>query len=273
VRNIVSTRSTALHIASTAFALMALTASQAQWLTHTGGGTATTATFSNLGGAYSGTVHTTIQWINNAPAVGGEGLFASSFTNTTPTFNANYPRNSPGNTFEYVSFGYNHTRDAYTVTVDFSGLTNGALPSGSSFAVLDLDIEEDWRDVRAFDSSGLISSPWLSQYAGLKGFLDYNYENFLDQTLTQPQWAFTSDHYDFTGITQNETSGLIGFSTLSDIERITFDVYKHSDPDMEHVGGSGLGIAGVVPEPTTALATLAGILLLGAGRLRPRPGR
>ncbi|MBS1714874.1 MAG: PEP-CTERM sorting domain-containing protein [Armatimonadetes bacterium] len=241
----------------------------AQWLTHTGTGVSSTGTFSGVGGAYAGTVKTQITKIVDGGNDGVPGLTPGSFGSTTAAFDADYPLNQPGATFDSLAFGYNHTQDSYLVVMDFSGLANGVLPAGSTLAVADLDIEEDFIGMKALDQSlSTIQSPWLSQYAGLKGFLDYNDTDGYQPNLTQPTWGFTTDHYDFVGIDHNESSGLIGFETLTDVRAITFGVRKHSSTGYTHVGGAGIGIA-AVPEP----ASLTVFGLVGAALLRRRRSR
>lgn len=256
-----------LNIALSALVVLAPGAAHAQWLTHTGGGTSTVGTFAGIGGAYAGTVRTQISKVIDGGNDGVPGLVPGSFGTTTAAFNVDYPLNQPGGTFDSLAFGYNHTRDSYLVVMDFGGLANGYLPAGSTIAIADLDIEEDFLNMRALDSTfSVIGSPWMSQYSGLKGFLDYNDTDGYQSNLTQPTWGFTTDHFDFVGIDDNESSGLIGFETQTDIRAITFGVQKHAATDYTHFGGAGIGIAAAVPEP----ASLSVFGLVGAALLRRR---
>jgi hypothetical protein len=260
-----------------ALASVGVTKAQAQWLTHSGGGASTTATFNGVGGAYAGTVMTTMSVVVDGGNDGVPGLSAISDNNLTGAFLANYPTNGPNGTFEALGLNYNHTRDYYRVRMDFSGLQNGYLPAGTVMAVADLDIWEDFEGMQAFDLSGNIIPPiWLNALPGQQGFLDYNNSDGFQSNLTPPVLfnSFMGMRYDFIGIDSNESSGLLGYRTAYDIKTLSFSLGKHVAGSFTHVGGAGLGFAAPVPEPASMIAIGIGALgLLGRRRLWIRHGR
>ncbi|MFN7939752.1 MAG: hypothetical protein U0R19_40875 [Bryobacteraceae bacterium] len=165
-------------------------------------------------GAYSGTVTATVTNSSSGATTGINGVIVQSTTNLTTTFQDNYHPN-PGPVFPNFGVTYNDSQDAYTVTVDFSGLANGYLPAGSILAILDVDIQENLRDLRATDpSSAAILTAWLIQRPGDAGFLDYaNIDGDQTGSLTAPTISNLNGVYQFLGKTPNDTAALIGYLT------------------------------------------------------------
>lgn len=215
-------------------------------------------------GAYAGTVTATVTNSTSGSTAGINGIIVQSTTNLTTNFTNNYPTN-PGPIFPNFGVSYNDSQDAYTVTVDFSGLANGYLPAGSLLAILDVDIQENLRNLRATDaSSSAISTAWLNQRPGVAGFLDYANSNG-DQTgsVTAPNMSDLNGVYQFLGNTQNDSAALLGYFTTQNIRTFAFEFDKsNNDISIDGTGGYGISIGEDVPEPsTTAMLSIAALAI------------
>lgn len=78
----------------------------------------------------------------------------------TTTFKNNYPVNAGGG-FTVLANSYNDSGDAFRMTLDFSGLAGGALPVGSLLVILDLDINESYQNVTAYQGTTALATNWL----------------------------------------------------------------------------------------------------------------
>ncbi|MBS1830172.1 MAG: PEP-CTERM sorting domain-containing protein [Acidobacteria bacterium] len=218
--------------------------------------------FTGGAGAYAGTVTATVSGASSGATTGINGLIVQSTTNLTTNFTNNYHTN-PGPVFPNFGVTYNDSQDEYTVTVDFSGLANGYLPAGSILAILDVDIEENIRDLRATDpSSAAITTAWLIQRAGVAGFLDYvNADGDQTGSLTAPTMSNSAGVYQFLGKGFNDNAALLGYFTTQDIRTFTFEFDKSNNAtSFNGTGGYGISIGEDVPEPsTTALLSIAAL--------------
>lgn len=127
--------------------------------------------------AYAGTVSAALSNVTDGlGTIGVPGLDARLYANgdLTTSFQANYPVNNPDRSFTALANSYNDTGDSYTITVDFSGPMNGYLPAGSLFVILDWDILENYRDVKAFGGTGQINTPWLAARTRTASLLDWH---------------------------------------------------------------------------------------------------
>lgn len=242
---------------------------QAGWVIWTNGtplGEAASGVFGGGAGAYAGTVTAGLSNINDGGTPGVLGLDARLYPGSqlTSSFTANYPVN-PDGSFATLANSYNNNQDSYTITLDFSGLANGFLPSGSLFAVLDLDILENYRNVTAFGPGNVqITSTWLAALGGQAALLDW-YGVDGDQTgfVGGPTVSFSSGVYQFLGPNGNDNSALAGFLTTQDIRTLTLFFDKANNAtSIDGGGGPGLAIGTFqeVPEPgTMALFTTAGL--------------
>lgn len=238
------------------------TVSQAQWLTYTGSHPNLNGSFFGGTGAYAGNVTVQATNINDGLGNGVPGIIQNPFSNLTPTFYSNgYPTN-PGPSLDSFGVTYNDTGDSYLVTVDFTGLANGYLPSGTLMAILDMDISENAREFKAFDPSNTqITTPWLNNIPGIQGLFDYNNSaGDLGGAVIAPNQIWTGLDYTFLGDPTNQDSAFLGFNTNANISKMSFFFNKNTGAIT--AGGGGYGIAfqaNPVPEPCTM-----GILALGA---------
>jgi tetrahydromethanopterin S-methyltransferase subunit F len=254
--------------------------SHAGWVvwTNQNPGVSAAGVFAGSSGAYAGTVNATVSNGVSGLANGFVGLDGRSYPNAdlTPSFLANYAAN-PNGAFTVLANSYNDTLDAYTITLDFTGLANGFLPAGSLFTILDLDIGENYRNVQATGENGNpILTAWLAALNGQAGLLDWYSPAFDgDQTgfVTGPASSLAGGVYQFLGPPNvNDTSALAGFATTENLRsiRIQFD-RNNNGTAIAGTGGPGLAISDV-PEPASCLTMAGGLILFGLRRLRHRGG-
>jgi hypothetical protein len=246
----------------------------AGWITWTNGtpGVTATGSFDGGSGSYAGTATAAISNVIDGGSNGVPGISASSFANgvLTTSFLNNFPVNSNG-TVTALANGYNNTQDAYLITLDFTGMANGFLPSGTLFTVLDLDSLENYRNVTAFAPGGAqVGTAWLSPLGGIAGLLDFStLVDGVDSTgsFTPPSVSFSGGLYQMIGPAANESTSLLGFRTTQNLERITL-AFDQSNNQTALFAGGGPQIAigtEAVPEPGTmtmfGIASVAGLLL------------
>jgi hypothetical protein len=259
--------------------LLGLTATQLQanWMVFTGGPTVATGVWP-AGSALSGTaVATASNFVNGNMATLPIGLVPTA---VGPALSPNYFATglipNPGSLVTVLSTPYNDTGDKYHTVIDFSGTSNGStpgvLPAGSIFAIIDLDITENYRKVFATDAANnFISTPWIS---GPNGFFDMT--NPVAGSSPPPTFAGpVTGVYGMFGITYNFDAGMWLFKTTQDVKTINFDMEVGVGGNTIGGGGAGwafyTGPANNVPEPT--VATLACITLVFGGGLFGRRRR
>jgi len=188
----------------------------------------------------------------------------------SPAYNATLLTPNVGNLVTGLGAPYNDTGDKYHVDIDFLGTSSGFLPAGSTFAILDLDITENFRKVAATDpSNNPITTPWI---AGPVAYFDMNNPVFVpgsNPTLNGP----VSGVYDMLGVNFNFDVGFWQFSTTQNIRTISFDMEVGVGGNT--IGGGGGGWAfytANVPEPTTVALVSIG-LAASSGALRRRSRR
>lgn len=253
--------------------LMRATQLHAGWITWTNvtPGATASGTFAGGSGAYSGSVTAGISNIIDGSVSGVPGLDARLYpgTDLTTTFKQNYPVN-PDGSFTTLANSYNDRTDAYTITLDFSGLANGHLPAGSLFAIVDLDIVENYRNVTAYQGNTALTTNWLTAVTGAGALLDwYNIDGNQSGFVTGPTTSVSAGVYQFLGPGVNDNSALVGYKTTENLTRMTID-FNSSAGGGAGTGGPGLAIGSDVPEPGTltlfGIASLAGLLLRGKRR-------
>jgi hypothetical protein len=245
---------------------------QANWMVFTGGPTVATGVWP-AGSQLTGTaVATQSNVFNGNNATLPIGLVPISVGPAlSPAYNATLLTPNVGNLVTSLGAPYNDTGDKYHVDIDFFGTTGGSnpnvLPAGSIFAILDLDITENFRKVSATDASNnQIITPWI---AGPSAYFDMNNPVFIpgsNPTLNGP----FAGVYDMLGVNFNFDVGFWLFNTTQDVRRISFDMEVG-------VGGNQIGGGGGtwafytanVPEPTTFALVSIG-LAASSGALRRR---
>jgi hypothetical protein len=182
---------------------------------------------------------------------------------------------NPGNTVPVISTPYNDQADRYHVVIDFSGTsggsTPGVLPAGTLFALIDLDIQEDYRKITATNAANVqITTPWIM---GPNGYFDATPPMIPQGSLVPNPMLVgpTLGVYDMFGVGYNFDVGMWLFKTTQDVKTISFDMQKSTLGNG--IGGGGAGWAfyapRIIPEPTSAVLLYWGIVIAG-GRVFSR---
>jgi hypothetical protein len=172
---------------------------------------------------------------------------------------------NPGNLVTEIGTPYNDAGDTYHVVIDFTGTTGGSssgvLPAGSIFALVDLDIDENYRNITATDAlNNQIVTPWIS---GPNGFFDM-LNPMIPQGFLVPNPTISgpvAGVYQTFGISYNFDVGMWLFATTQDVKTIAFDMER--DVGGNAIGGGGAGWAFYtppIPEPTAATILVWGAI-------------
>lgn len=249
-------------------ALGAANSARAQWIEFTGGPDAVVGTWP-VGSGLSGTATVTASnFVNGNTATPHVALVPTQISSlSSDFFAAGLTTNSSG-TVPSLATNYNDAGDRYHVVFDFSGTvggpTPGVLPAGTLIVIGDIDIDENYRGVRATNAlNTTISTPWLS---GPNGYFDAT-DPMLPQSSLVPNPVLAgpvAGVYDMFGVSYNFDIGMWLFRTTQDVRTISFDMEKD-------VGGNGLvnGGAGwafyspAVPEPGSLALLLGAMVTLG----------
>jgi hypothetical protein len=262
-------------IAALLMAGLAPTANAA-WMGFTGGPVVANGTWpggSQLSGTAVVTASNFVNGNNATPLIGltpitaGPPLSADYFATTLQP--------NPGPSVSSIGTPYNDTGDKYHVVIDFSGTTGGSnpgvLPAGSIFAILDLDIQEDYRNVSATNALNLpIVTPWI---AGPNGFFDMT-PPMIPQGSLVPNPTLTGPVggvYQMFGVSYNFDVGMWLFNTTQDVKTISFDMEKSTGGNA--IGGGGATWAFYthpIPEPASMVLGGCGVLGLAGGVIRRR---
>jgi len=211
-------------------------------------GTAT-ITASNFINGNNATLPIGLTTVNVGPALSPDFFSASLLPNI-------------GNIVPVIGTPYNDSGDKYHVVIDFSGTTgsssSGVLPAGTLFALVDLDILENYRNVKATNAANVqITTPWIS---GPNGYFDMT-TPMLPQGSIIPNPTLVgpaSGVYDMFGVSYNFDVGMWLFNTTQDVKTIEFDMERGLSGNVIGGGGAGWAFYSPIPEPTAlALAALA----------------
>jgi len=246
----------------------------ASWMTFAGGPVVATGTWPG-GSALVGTATVTASnFVNgniNTPFI---GLTPLTVNNLSPDYFATTLIPNPGPVVTVIGTPYNDAADTYHVVIDFTGTlggsTPGTLPAGSTFAIIDNDINENYRNIRATNSLNLpITTPWIF---GPWGYFDMT-NPMIPQgslipnpTISGPVFGV----YQMFGVSYNFDVGMWLFKVTQDVKTISFDMQKSSGGNA--IGGGGAGWAfytRAVPEPSSILFFCCG--LMGAAGFASRP--
>lgn len=259
------------------FGLSAATV-HADWMSFSGGPVVSLGSWPG-GAALSGTALVTASnFVNGNNSTAFIGLTPQTIGALSPDYFATSLQPNPGNVVTVISTPYNDAGDKYHVVIDFTGTSSssslGVLPAGSIFAIIDLDINEDYRRIAATNAANVqITTPWI---AGPNGYFDMTNPMFPqgsivpNPTLSGPVGGV----YEMFGINYNFDAGMWLFNTTQDVRTISFDMERSVGGNA--IGGGGAGWAFytplVVPEPSSI--TLVGCaLVVAASRASFRRGR
>jgi hypothetical protein len=168
-----------------------------------------------------------------------------------------------GGNVPVISTPYNDTGDKYHVDIDFSGTTGGStpgvLPAGTLFALVDLDIQEDYRKITATNAANVqITTPWIM---GPNGYFDATPPMIVQSslipnpTLTGPVGGV----YEAFGVSYNFDVGMWLFKTTQDVRTISFDMQKSTGGNAIGGGGAGWAFYAPIPEPTACSMLFAAV--------------
>jgi len=250
--------------------------SPAQWIEFAGGPDVVIGTWP-VGSGLSGTAAVTASnFVNGNSATAHVALIPTQIGSlSSDFFAAGLTANSSG-TVASLATNYNDAGDRYHVVFDFSGTvggpTPGVLPAGTVVVIGDLDIDENFRGVRATNALGaMITTCWLS---GPNGFFDATDPMIPQSSLTpNPTLAGpVGGVYDMFGVSYNFDIGMWLFRTTQDVRTISFDMEKDVGGNGLVNGGGGWAFyAPAVPEPGSLAMALGAIM--GVGRRWRRNGR
>jgi hypothetical protein len=246
---------------------------KANWMTFSGGPGVAIGTWPGGSGLSGFATVTATNFVNGNPITPAIGLTPNTIG---PPLSADFfaagLMPNPGNTVPVISTPYNDTGDRYHVEIDFSGTAGpssaGVLPAGTVFALIDLDIQEDYRRITATNAANAqITTPWI---AGPNGYFDAT-PPMIPQSSLVPNPTFVGPAggvYDAFGVGYNFDVGMWLFQTTQDVKTISFDMEKSTGGNQIGGGGAGWAFYAPIPEP----AALP-VLLLGGGLLLLRRGR
>jgi hypothetical protein len=214
-----------LFVPVTLVAMCAATA-QANWMTFTGGPAAALGTWPGTSSLTGFATVTATNFVNGnlaTPAIGLTPL------NVGPPLSADFfaagLQPNPGNTVPVITTPYNDAGDRYHVEIDFSGTvgpsTVGVLPAGTLFALIDLDIQEDYRKITATNVLNTqITTPWIM---GPNGYFDAT-PPMIPQPSLIPNPTLTgpvAGVYEMFGVSYNFDVGMWLFKTTQDVRTIS----------------------------------------------------
>jgi hypothetical protein len=247
---------------------------EANWIAFTGGPTVAIGTWpggSGLSGFATVTASNFVNGNNSTPPIGltpntiGPPLSSDFF--------AAGLQPNPGNTVPVISTPYNDAGDMYHVVIDFSGTVGsssvGVLPAGTVFALIDLDIQEDYRRITATNLANVqITTPWI---AGPNGYFDAT-PPMIPQSSLIPNPTLVGPVggvYDMFGVGYNFDVGMWLFTTTQDVRTLSFDMQKSTGGNAIGGGGAGWAFYAPIPEPSSmGLVCCALVVIAGAARRR-----
>ena len=251
---------------------------EAEWMTFTGSGLVSVGTWPGGSQLTGAAVATASNFTNGIPSTPFIGLTPITINNLSPDYFATGLQPNPGPVVTMIGTPYNDTGDKYHVVIDFTATTGGAnpgtLPAGSVFAIIDLDISENYPNVKATDAANNpITTPWISGPNGFFDMTDFpmtvNPAGFFGSspTLSAP----VAGVYQMTGVKWQDDSEMWLFKTTQDVKTIAFDMEVNSG--QINVGGGGAGwafYAAPIPEPTAIMLMCVGLIFGGCSLRRGR---
>ena len=247
--------------------------SSAQWMDFTGGPNSATGTWIGSSSLSGTAAVTASNFVNGNSSTSAIGLTPFSLGSLSVDFYGAGLFHNPGNVVPMISTPFNDTGDKYHVKIDFSGTTgnssNGVLPAGTTVAVIDMDINEQYRNMIATDaSSATITNAWLTP---VTAYVDATTPLHLGGNVAslQPVVNHAAGVYDMFGNPGNFDAGMMVFQTTQDVRAIEFDMEVGGAQGVAGGGGAGIGFYAPVPEPSSQLlGWMAGFMMLGLRRCR-----
>jgi hypothetical protein len=240
---------------------------RANWMTFAGGPVVAVGTWP-AGNVLSGAaVVTASNFVNGNLSTPFIGLTPIAVSNLSPDYFATGLIPNAGPVVTSIGTPYNDAGDTYHVVVDFTattgGTTPGTLPANSIFAILDLDITENYRNITATNAANAqIVTPWIN---GPNGYFDMT-NPMIPQGSLIPNPTIAgpvAGVYQMFGVSYNFDVGMWLFQTTQDVKTIAFDMEKGAGGTT--IGGGGATWAfytSPIPEPTS-VALVWGALIIG----------
>lgn len=259
-----------LIAASLILTACAASSAQAGWMQFSGGGVSANGVWP-AGNLLSGTATVTASnFVNgniNSPFIGLTPISVGPAL--SPDYFATSLIPNPGNIVTEIGTPYNDAGDKYHVVVDFTGTTSGSssgvLPAGSTFAIIDLDIVENYRNVTATDAlNNPITTPWIN---GPNGNFDM-LNPMIPQGSLVPNPTLTgpvAGVYQMFGVSYNFDVGMWLFSTTQAVKTIAFDMERATGGNALGGGGGGWAFyTPPIPEPASFALICCGLVVLAS---------
>ena len=202
------------------------------------------------------------------------GLTPITVSNLSPDYFATSLIPNAGPVVTSIGTPYNDAGDKYHVVVDFTattgGSTPGTLPANSIFAILDLDITENYRNITATNAANAqIVTPWIN---GPNGYFDMT-NPMIPQGSLIPNPTIAGPVggvYQMFGVSYNFDVGMWLFKTTQDVKTIAFDMEKGSWRQCHRRRRRDLGLLYIAH--SRADVCRAGVRRTGHWRLLVPPG-
>jgi hypothetical protein len=248
----------------------------ARWMQFTGGPVTAFGVWPGGAQLSGGAIVTANNFVNGIPSTPFIGLTPITVNNLSSDYFATGLQPNPGPVVTMIGTPYNDTGDKYHVVVNFSptagGNIPGTFPAGGTFAIIDLDIHENYRNVSATDASGNpITTPWIS---GPNAYFDMTNPMTVNPGVTNGSFpTFTgpvAGVYQMLGVSWNDDAEMWLFKTTQNVKTIAFDMEVASGNINAGTGGAGWAFySPPVPEPT-AMALACGGLAISSCAIRRR---
>jgi hypothetical protein len=243
------------------------TSTRAAWMTYSGGPAVALGTWPGGSGLSGFATITASNFVNGNLATPPIGLTPTTIgPPLSADFFASGLQPNLGDTVPTITTPYNDAGDSYHVEIDFSGTvgpsTVGVLPAGTLFAIVDIDIQEDYRRIVATNAlNAQITTPWI---AGPNGYFDAT-PPMIPQSSLIPNPTLAgplAGIYEMFGVSYNFDVGFWLFETTQDLRTISFDMSKSTGGNAIGGGGHGWAFYSPVPEPSSLATVLCGSVLL-----------
>jgi hypothetical protein len=241
----------------------------ANWMTYTGGPAVALGTWPGGSGLSGFATITASSFVNGNPITPAIGITP---INVGPPLSADFfaagLQPNLGGNVPVIGTPYNDAGDKYHVVIDFAGTVGsssvGVLPAGTLFAIIDLDIQEDYRKITATNAANVqIATPWIM---GPNGYFDMT-PPMIPQASLIPNPSLVGPVggvYEMFGVGYNFDVGMWLFKTTQDVRTISFDMQKSTGGNNIGGGGAGWAFYAPIPEPSCSSLFCWGVAIAGA---------